>query len=1228
MRLSQLPIAGLILVVLITPRLLAPGMQVASTPVGHAQTAQHRPGEDSTKKSSRVKEKQKESSGKKSDGPQSQADDNSPSFQLVQTLCRLNPPYNQDQARRQGYLPQTAQSKASAPDPGLAAFPGCLGDPLQSKIQITSIMAALEDPKHSHLGLETDRTIDVIQMAAAKRGYNPYSHFLPWMSAEDEENSTEPADRNTIPHTPGLLVFRQDARPSLYLAVFLIPELPTTGLDEQAFFSAEQIMDDVRTHTHFPIPVKDEPVIWLAGPNFSGSMASLRDADATLRQSDPHASIRAFSGSMTDAPSNPFPSNPDSRLRLTLTSDSCAIQAFVNAMNENGVGPDEIAVVTEEGTEFGNQFSEAPGNCSIQPGVLFLHFPREISKLRNAYGAITADSPKPAASQNQPSNADILLNWKDSQATQGDDVPDYGGQQTPLSQQATLASLPLILRARKIKLLGVLATDPMDEAFLIQTFKKASRDIRLFLRDPDLIYLHTPDAGSLNGTLLLSNYILNARNQAWTSSAATNHRISFSSAIQEAQYNALLLLFDDQSRAVLSSDDLVEWNWPSGSATPDGKHPAEAAVPVSAPTPKDRTVRPPLWLAVMGTAGNLPVSNLIPKPDVKALNLDSLAIGAPQYLSLACCAILALLGAFHISGLCFPNRLPKLFAYDFYLLASTKTCTASKALCHAAALLSLALLQLLFGSGFIFFRHAAGPYYGLRWGVLVVTTALLAMAFQVLIGLAVFYKKNWSDVQKETLSRRPLAGTVMSAAVFLIIGYWWVSAAFSVNYTNAFLHLRDLTLVSGVAPVLPIAFMLMTMYLGTWAYLRRLTYWDYRRPCLPNEPLDSVLPSDFTPEIEGIDRCLLGTLENTGWTTSWLFIFILGFLAFRPWFTLDMIEPGAVHWIAFVLFGLSFLVVTLNWLRFINIWSRLRDLLEGLERLPIQAAFESMPRERDLPIWRWGVSDSSFLPMAQAAEKLRALKQEDGAFLDSVKMADLMKKVSSLGKDKDAGLGNAGVWRSLASSWNSAQPEVMELLPAANAPRQFVRTTGGEVRATPNPLVNSIRQTGEAITELLNSVIPSIRSGYWEVDPNAPAPAEPPRKFTLAAQLIALRYYSYIRYVVSELRNLLFFLVIAFSLLFLAFHTYAFRADQAIDLSFLGLFLVMGGGIFVVLYQMEVDAILSRLSGGDAGKVGWNFYLDLLKYGAVPLLTILGAHVPLVSNFVLQWLQPSLEAVH
>ena len=73
---------------------------------------------------------------------------------------------------------------------------------------------------------------------------------------------------------------------------------------------------------------------------------------------------------------------------------------------------------------------------------------------------------------------------------------------------------------------------------------------------------------------------------------------------------------------------------------------------------------------------------------------------------------------------------------------------------------------------------------------------------------------------------------------------------------------------------------------------------------------------------------------------------------------------------------------------------------------------------------------------------------------------------------------------------------------------------------------------------------------------------------------------------------------------------------------------VMGGGIFVVLYQMEVDAILSRLSGGDAGKVGWNFYLDLLKYGAVPLLTILGAHVPLVSNFVLQWLQPSLEAVH
>ena len=132
----------------------------------------------------------------------------------------------------------------------------------------------------------------------------------------------------------------------------------------------------------------------------------------------------------------------------------------------------------------------------------------------------------------------------------------------------------------------------------------------------------------------------------------------------------------------------------------------------------------------------------------------------------------------------------------------------------------------------------------------------------------------------------------------------------------------------------------------------------------------------------------------------------------------------------------------------------------------------------------------------------------------------------------------------------------------------------------------------------------------------------------LAEDIVALPFYAYIRKVMCELRNILFYLGIAISLLFAALHTYAFRAGQAIDWWFIGLFLFMGGGIVVVIAQMERNALLSRLSDGTPGELGSKFYLELLKYGTVPFLTIFGSQVPSISNLVLKWVQPALEALH
>jgi hypothetical protein len=1237
MRQSQFPLLGLVLAVFL-------GSQVSS-PSGKSGTTSD-PAQAGKAGSAHHPAKIHANSSKQAGKAIHPAPSSSP---LVQTICRLNSTYNQTQAINDGF-----PSRASSPAPN--PFPNCLphlSD--QQPLHILSLMAAIEDPIHTHLGLETDRTIDGIQAAAAVATYNPYSHFLPWRPAQPTSNSEETPNGESDLHQPGLLIFRKNIppeQPAEYLAVFLIPELPTTGLDQQAFFIAQKIMADTTARTSYP--TSNPNIVRFAGPNFSGSMASFADIDNLLHSPsdfDPDYSIHAFSGSITSRPDHAF-ANPDSTLTLAQTPDLDAINAFLSGVLEYGYCPEQIAILSEEGTEFGNKLGRETYSqdekdthqpCQIGAGPLSLHFPREISKLRNAYGAQAVQTPQTGkTTQAGSSQPDISVNWQDSEASAGDDVPAYGGQQTPLSQEAALSSLTRILRRNNIKALGILATDPMDEAFLIRSFKKSSRNIRLFLRDPDLLYLSTPDAGSLNGTLLVSNYPLIPQNQFWSSDDGQKSLVTFPSAIQEAQYNAFLALLEDLDPQ-LKPLERVEGDWPAGSPRPNDK-----LLPAS-PFPT------PLWLAAIGTAGHLPLTILAPdRSDQKAFALNSLRVGEPHLMAILLWIVFAMLGLLHIWGLLFPGKLPRIIANDFFVIASTKNITASKALCHAAALSVLTLVQLILGSGFVFFGDADLPhhwlYKPLEWGVIVFTSASALAACWVIVGLGIFYRRNWADVRKGKLSRRSLFGVGIAFVVFLTIGIWWAWHVFPSNFTNAFLHYRDLIPVGGVAPCLPIALMLFVVYLGCWAYLRRLTYWDYRKPKLPAVALDDVLPSDFNSEggkMRGIDKCILELLQNRSWAGVFGLTLFLSFVAFRPWITLDMVEPWPIRAIAWFVFGLALFVIELNWFRFINIWSLLRDILEDLGRLPIHASFQRMPPEKSMPILRWGVSDNSFLPPAQSVDRIRALAHEDDSVVDPLRVAEVEAKLVLLGKVKDSKMRATCVWTSLAASWSKPKPavveelypEVVEELYAVNAaPVRSITFTLRKpptiVSSPPITLIELVQETGGSIAGLVQELILFLRPDYWRrgsggTKPKLADPPPPPlRKFILAEDVVALRYYNYIRYVVNELRNLLFFVAIAFSMLFLAFHVYAFRADEAIDSAFLLFVVIFGGGIIPVLYQMEVDPILSHFDGGKSGEVGWTFYLDLLKYGAVPALTIIGAHVPVISNFLLSSLQPALDSMH
>ena len=561
MRLSQFPLLGLLLALLVGARVSPPGMHLGlnATPAATNKLEKKSPlrktaaqGGESTSGThgdcNAFSASAKEEWLQLSPSPRGPRPCVSALSPLLKEICKLNPSYPSDK------LPSN-EELANLSDADVVKR--CLGS---DRPTIFPVMASVANPLRTHLGLMTDRAIEAIQVAAAEANFLPQSHYLPWPPPSSNSDSEAPAESQDSNSTePGVLIFRNndDQRPSpQYLLVFLIPELPTEGLDRKVFAVAESIIEQISS--------RDGSQLFFAGPTFSGSLVSLEAIKSSL---PPNKCILAFSGSVANPPSNLIQEPGCPKITRTRSTNCEALGAFVTGAGTFGYRPEQIAILSEAGTQYGTpQLGCLPVGPSGGGPLLFLNFPREISKLRNAYGAETSSAAQAASANPQ---TDLQMSWQDSQAARGDDVQAYGRGQTPLSQETVLSTLSITLKARGIKALGIIATDPMDEAFLIHSIKQSSPDVRLFLPDPDLLYLRTPDVASLNGTLLVSYNPLIPQNQFWSSprDADRNRLITFPSGIEESQYNAFVLLLENADLAPPPTKDkgkmkLLEWGWP------------------------------------------------------------------------------------------------------------------------------------------------------------------------------------------------------------------------------------------------------------------------------------------------------------------------------------------------------------------------------------------------------------------------------------------------------------------------------------------------------------------------------------------------------------------------------------------------------------------------------------------------------------------------------------------
>jgi hypothetical protein len=132
----------------------------------------------------------------------------------------------------------------------------------------------------------------------------------------------------------------------------------------------------------------------------------------------------------------------------------------------------------------------------------------------------------------------------------------------------------------------------------------------------------------------------------------------------------------------------------------------------------------------------------------------------------------------------------------------------------------------------------------------------------------------------------------------------------------------------------------------------------------------------------------------------------------------------------------------------------------------------------------------------------------------------------------------------------------------------------------------------------------------------------------LEEEFVALRYVGVIHYETAQLKNLVVLLVVAFLLSLASIGSYPFLAGRLLVWTMAAVFVLFGAGIVASFAQMARDAILSRLSGTDAGKLDPSFYLRVLSFGALPVLALLASQYPSIGRSLVSWLQPALNALH
>lgn len=1096
----------------------------------------------------------------------------------------------------------------------------------RENVSVRTVVVTVPDPKESLLDRSFDEAVESIRKAAAAAGWVLDRYASPWHDADAATRAPPRPELRT-----GTLLFRRpagsgDGRVEA-LAVLLVGETPISGLPIET--TTATLREALRLNEE--LGAVPGPRLSILGPYFSGSSFSLsralRALDAEIGRRPAGLSgpgpvpVEIVSGSATafsnrrvlEEELGSATPNLAVSFRATVLPDEALLGELYAYLQDHGVEARDVVELVETSTAWGSglqRFGRSARAEAFRP--LQIGFGMHLPQVRAGYDRErTPGSGRGDATP--PSRVALPLGLGDV-ARRSDNVAPLS-RLTPAATDLTVAqALDAVARAAP-KYVGVFATDVRDRLFLAREVDARCPGATLFFLESDVLLLHPTELRYLRGAIVTTTYPLFRRNQYWTSPEEPRSLSFFSSGTAVGVYNAAL--------ALLGMDvALAEYQSPDLGFGPD---------------PWDG---PPVWLARVGNGLFAPLTARAPDAARRSylhaasrprrpLERERFPLRAPMtfhYTTLA--LILACFAAVLAFGLANRGRVfgrrPRLRILSWLELSPGAPVGQrhQRAFFLGVAFGTLFLVQLLF-FGLTVQRlavsdpsdgHAGAWIYGLASAaatVVILLAGVRALAAAARIEIESVWNAfgSWCLCEGWNGSSLVLPAGIFWLAILAVLA-WKVVAPFSGAATGALQaaidYERATSLANGLSPLPTVLVLALAVSFLIALNLRRLTLSRRLTPESPFRRLAGSLGGAAKRE-----AAVVGNLESL-WPSVGLLLVLVGVslaVADPVRGTLGpILDPPGVAWLfasggAVVLVGSLAVAV-----RFQRTWRSLAGFLDVLARHPVAQAFDRLPAA-----WARFVG-------TDAAGRLPRLP-------------DLAAAVAT--------------WRALRDGFPAVETEVVARLALTPGALEAVRQELDKVVRAESHLSRGLAASGptepldtgtrRAVLNRLAGVTKALaeaHEGVWALGRTAASPRKgadgigtAPKDaadawLRNAESLLAYQTAAFVSAILSQMRGLVAAPLASVILLFLAVAFYPFQPIRPLLLS-VGLLAVGMGAVAVsVLFSVNRNEVISRMTDGRPGKIDWSpaLVLRVLTTAVFPLLGLLASRLPGVQTSVAELL--------